>query len=502
MTTTELPAVRVRGLTKSFPGVTALRNVDLDIYKGEVHGLVGENGAGKSTLIKHLTGIYAADQGSIELFGRPLVHAGARAAQRAGIGVIYQERAILPELTAAANVFLARQETWGPFVNRRATVRRFHELADRLGVALDPDALAGSLSIAGQQLLEIMRAIEAEHRILIMDEPATSLGEAERERLYAVVAGLRKHGLSILFISHDLDDVLKLCDRVSVMRDGAMVATRQVRDWDKVALVSAMLGDVDLNQTVERQPPRANEELRIDGLFIAGVVSDVSFAVRSGEIFGLAGLVGAGRTEILRVLAGIDRPMSGHLFLRGRQMPWPRSVAAALRYGIALAPEDRKSQGIIPGLSGAENVTLSNLKSVSTCGMLSDARLRSEAAAVMARLAFDITRLGDPAEHLSGGNQQKLVIGKWLHRRPRVLLLDEPTQGIDVGAKAEIYKVVCDLANQGMAVILVSSEFEEIVAICDRVMVLGGGRDLGVLDRDRLSIQTIFDRLFHASLAR
>jgi ribose transport system ATP-binding protein len=501
MTTTELPAIRVRGLTKSFPGVAALRNVDVDIYQGEVHGLVGENGAGKSTLIKHLTGVYAAEQGSIELFGRPMAHADARAAQRAGIGVIYQERAILPELTAAANVFLGRQKTWGPFLDRRATVKRFHELADRLGVALDPDTPAGSLSVAGQQLLEIMRALEAEHRILIMDEPATSLGEVERERLYGIVDGLRKQGLSIVFISHDLDDVLRLCDRVSVMRDGAMVATRQVRDWDKAALVSTMLGDVDLNQSVARQAPRADEELRVEGLSIAGIVSDVSFTVRSGEIFGMAGLVGAGRTEILRVLAGIDQPLSGHLFLRGREAPWPRSVATALRHGIALAPEDRKSQGIIPGLSGAENVTLSNLESVSAGGIVSDTRLRSEAAAAMAGLAFDTTRLGEPAGQLSGGNQQKLVIGKWLHRRPRVLLLDEPTQGIDVGAKAEIYKVVSDLANQGMAVILVSSEFEEIVAICDRVLVLGGGRNLGVLDRDRLSIQAIFDRLFHASLA-
>jgi ABC-type sugar transport system ATPase subunit len=501
MTATEPPAIKIRGLTKSFPGVAALRAVDLDIDKSEVHGLVGENGAGKSTLIKHLTGVYAADQGSIEVFGRPLVHAGARASQRAGIGVIYQERAILPELTAAANVFLGGQETWGPFLNRRATVRRFHELAGRLGVTLDPDAPAGSLSIAGQQLLEIMRALQAEHRILIMDEPATSLGEAERLRLYGIVDGLRKHGLSIVFISHDLDDVLKLSDRVSVMRDGALVTTRPARDWDKAALVAAMLGDVDLTQSVVRQPPRAEEELRIDGLSIAGVVSDVSFEVRSGEIFGLAGLVGAGRTEILRVLAGIDRPTSGRLFLRGRDMPWPHNVAAALRSGIALAPEDRKSQGIIPGLSAAENVTLSSLKSASTFGVISAARLRNEAAGVMADLAFDVTRLGDRAEHLSGGNQQKLVIGKWLHRRPRVLLLDEPTQGIDVGAKAEIYKVVSDLANQGMAVILVSSEFEEIVAICDRVMVLGGGRNLGVLGRDSLSIQTIFDRLFHASLA-
>jgi rhamnose transport system ATP-binding protein len=501
MTTTNPPAIRIRGLTKSFPGVAALRGVDLDIYQSEVHGLVGENGAGKSTLIKHLTGLYAADSGSIQLFGRALENAHARTLQHASIGVIYQERAILPELTAAANVFLGKQKTWGPFLDHRATVRRFRELADRLGVALDPNARAGSLSVAGQQLLEIMRALEAEHRILIMDEPATSLGEAEREKLYGIVDGLRRQGLCIIFISHDLDDVLRLCDRVSVMRDGALVATRPAADWDKATLVAAMLGDVDLNQSITRGPPGADEQMRVDGLSIPGVVSDVSFAVRSGEIFGLAGLVGAGRTEILRVLAGIDRAFAGRLFVRGREIPWPRSVAAALSYGIALTPEDRKSQGIILRLSGAENVALADLGSVSTHGILSDRRLRREAAESMSALAFDTARLGDPAGNLSGGNQQKLVIGKWLHRKPRILLLDEPTQGIDVGAKAEIYKLVSELANHGMAVILVSSEFEEIVNICDRVLVLGGGRSLGVLERQQLSIKAIFDRLFHSDIA-
>jgi ABC-type sugar transport system ATPase subunit len=266
-------------------------------------------------------------------------------------------------------------------------------------------------------------------------------------------------------------------------------------------MVAAMLGNVDFNQSIARSPPTAAEELRVEALSIPGVIADVSFAVRSGEIFGLAGLVGAGRTEILRVLAGIDRPFAGRLFLRGREVPWPRGVAAAIGYGIALTPEDRKSQGIILGLSGAANVTLSNLASVSSGGIVSDTRLRREAAKAMAALAFDTARLGEPAGNLSGGNQQKLVIGKWLHRKPRILLLDEPTQGIDVGAKAEIYKVVSELANQGMTVILVSSEFEEIVTVCDRVLVLGGGRGLGVLEREKLSIQTIFDRLFHSGIA-
>jgi rhamnose transport system ATP-binding protein len=501
MKTDDPPAIRIRGLTKSFPGVAALRSVDLDVRQGEVHGLVGENGAGKSTLIKHLTGLYTPDEGSIELFGHPMENRDARALQQAGIGIIYQERSILPELTAAANVFLGWQKTWGPFISHRATTKRFRELADRLGVALDPDARAGSLSVAGQQLLEIMRALERDHRILIMDEPATSLGEPERERLYGVISDLRRQGLSIIFISHDLEDVLLLCDRVSVMRDGALVATRPAADWSEASLVAAMLGDVDLSRSITRSPPLADEEMRIESLSIASVVSDVSFTLRSGEIFGLAGLVGAGRTEILRALAGIDRPLAGRMFLGGSEVAWPRSVAAALGYGIALAPEDRKSQGLILGLSGETNVVLSNLKSVSVGGIISDRRLRHEATDVMAALAFDTARLGEPAGNLSGGNQQKLVIGKWLNRKPKILLLDEPTQGIDVGAKAEIYKVVSELANKGMAVILVSSEFEEIVNICDRALVLGGGRSLGVLGREQLSLAKIFDRLFHSGLA-
>ena len=500
MKTDKSPAIRIRGLTKSFPGVAALQSVDLDVYRGEIHGLVGENGAGKSTLIKHLTGFYTPDDGLIELFGQPLENDG-RALQQAGVGVMYQERSVLPELTAAANVFLGKQKTWGPFINPRATTKRFRELTDRLGVRLDPDARAGSLSVAGQQLLEIMRALEAQHRILIMDEPATSLGEAERERLYGIIDGLRRQKLSVIFISHDLDDVLRLCDRVSVMRDGALVVTRPATDWNKSSLIAAMLGDVDLNQKINRSPPGTDAVLQIENLSIPPLISNVSFTLRSGEIFGIAGLVGAGRTEILRALAGIDRPFAGQMFLRGREVAWPRSVAAALTHGIALAPEDRKTQGIVLGLSGAANVVLSNLETVSVCGLVSNRRLQRKSVEAMAALAFDTTRLEEPAGNLSGGNQQKLVIGKWLNCRPKILLLDEPTQGIDVGAKAEIYKVVSELANNGMAVILVSAEFEEIVGICDRVLVVGGGRSLGILERGQLSIGAIFDRLFHSNLA-
>ena len=347
-----------------------------------------------------------------------------------------------------------------------------------------------------------MRALEAQHRILIMDEPATSLGEAERERLYGIIDGLRRQKLSVIFISHDLDDVLRLCDRVSVMRDGALVVTRPATDWNKSSLIAAMLGDVDLNQKINRSPPGTDAVLQIENLSIPPLISNVSFTLRSGEIFGIAGLVGAGRTEILRALAGIDRPFAGqHVFARPRSRVAAQRSCAALTHGIALAPEDRKTQGIVLGLSGAANVVLSNLETVSVCGLVSNRRLQRKSVEAMAALAFDTTRLEEPAGNLSGGNQQKLVIGKWLNCRPKILLLDEPTQGIDVGAKAEIYKVVSELANNGMAVILVSAEFEEIVGICDRVLVVGGGRSLGILERGQLSIGAIFDRLFHSNLA-
>jgi ABC-type sugar transport system ATPase subunit len=494
-------AIRIRGITKSFGGAFALRGIDLDVWKAEVHGIVGENGAGKSTLIKHLTGVYAAESGSIELFGRPLERADTRSLRKAGVGVIYQERAILPDLTAAANVFLGKQRTWGPFVDRRETRRRFRELADRLGVSLDPDARAGSLSVAGKQVLEIMRAIEAKHSILIMDEPTTSLGAAERERLYEIVHTLRRQDISIVFISHDLEEVIQICDRISVMRDGALVATRPAADWSKTELVAAMLGDVDLKRSVSRNPPQGDELLRVEGLSLPGIVSDLSFELRVGEILGLAGLAGAGRTEILRSLAGVDRPSRGHLFIRGQRVKWPRTVAAALRVGIALTPEDRKTQGVILSLSAAANVTLPSLGSVSNFGIISEGHIRRQSERAMGALAFDTTRLGEPAATLSGGNQQKLVIGKWLNFKPKILLLDEPTQGIDVGAKAEIYQVVSGLANQGIGVILVSSEFEELVDVCDRVLLLGGGRSLGMLERDNLSIKQIFDRLFQIGVA-
>jgi ABC-type sugar transport system ATPase subunit len=486
------------GVSKFFPGVAALRGITVDILAGEIHGFVGENGAGKSTLIKIIAGVHRPDEGSVEIFGRRCEVADPRAHQLAGVSVLYQERSIVPDLSAAANVFLGQPKHWGPFISTRATRRRFRELSESLGARINLYSPAGLLSVANQQLLEIMRALEANHQILILDEPTTALGAPERERLYAIVDDLRRRGLAVIFISHDLDEVLKLCDRVTVMRDGELVATEAVGAWSKQGLIDAMLGGAELRRDVKRQAPSNVPALIVRGLSIPGVVEGVSFTLHKGEILGLAGLVGSGRTEILRVLAGVDRGVEGALEIDGRARRWPRNVGEALKLGVALAPEDRRQQGLVLGLSAAENVTLTNLGGTATAGFVSQRRLFAHASEIMRNLGFKLSRLNGPARTLSGGNQQKLVIGKWLYRRPNVLLLDEPTQGIDVGAKAEIFRVISELANRGTAIILVSSEFEEVVDLADRILVIGQGRVLGMLDRTNSSVKSILDLLFEA----
>jgi ABC-type sugar transport system ATPase subunit len=478
----------------SFPGVRALLGVDFDLRVGEVHGLVGENGAGKSTLVKIITGAYEADAGRVEEFGCKVRHGDPRARRRAGIAAIYQEPMMVPEMSAAANVFLGRPQRRGLFVSRSDTHRAFTQLTTRLRLTIDPDVRAGSLSMANQQMLEIMRALAADHRILIMDEPTASLGPAERERLYETIRGLRGAGVATVYVSHSLDDVLALCDRVSVMRDGELVATGLVQHWTKESLVTAMLG-----HAAWKPQPRtvADEEvLRVERLSVPGALEDISFTLRRGEILGLGGLVGSGRSELLRVLAGADANADGRLFVKGHERPWPRTVRRALGMGIALAPEERKSQGLVASLSGAANVSLTDMRTVASGPVLRDRRQLERAAAVMRPLGFDRGRLGEPAGSLSAGNQQKLVVGKWLHRRPEVLLMDEFARGMDIGAKAEMLAVITRLAAEGMSMIIVSSELEELVECADRVLVLAGGRLIGELGHADASVERILRLIF------
>ena len=499
-TATAPVALRARGIHKSFPGVRALSDVGFDVRAGEVHGIVGQNAAGKSTLVKILTGACDADAGTVEAFGRELSRGDPRASRRAGIAAIYQEPAIVPELSAAANVFLGRTPRRGPFVSRSAARRAFAELAARVGPPLDPDARAGSLSVANQQVLEIMRALAADHEILIMDEPTSALGPEERDRLYATIRGLRAAGVATVYVSHALDEVLALCDRVSVMRDGELVATEAAERWTKDRLVNAMLGRALLKPPPEPRTTAAEEVLRVERLSVPGAPEEISFRLRRGEIVGLAGLVGSGRTSLLRALAGADSCAVGRLVVRGRERPWPRSVRSALRSGIALAPEER-SQGLVASLSAAANVWLTDMAAVASGPMRRDRLRLRRAAETMGPLDFDVRRLREPAGAFSGGSQQKLVVGKWLHRRPAVLLMDEFVRGIDVGAKAQMLAVVTRLAARGMSIVVVSSELEELVDVADRVLVLARGRLIGELDGAEASVDRILRLVFDVEAA-
>jgi ABC-type sugar transport system ATPase subunit len=489
-------ALRARNVSKSFPGVRALSGVSFELQAGEVHGLVGANGAGKSTLIRILSGATVPDSGSIEVGGVPIDFDRPRQLRESGIGAIYQELTIVPQMSVMSNVFLGALPRRGPFTARREMRRRYEALAGRMGVGLAAGARAGSLSVAHQQMVEIMRAVQARRRVLIMDEPTAPLGPFERARLYELVARLKADGTAIVFISHDLDEVLQLCDRVSVMRDGQLVASDAAAGWTKQSLVTAMLGQVGAPPSRQAASAQRPELLRVEDLVLGDGAHGIGFSLREGEVLGIAGLVGAGRTELLRALAGADPVRQGRLSIGGRPHRWPRSVREALRLGIALAPEDRKQHGLVLSQPSLSNLVLSDLGAVATGPVIEAAARQRRGVDLAQQVGFNPHRLGAEARGLSGGNQQKLVIGKWLHRPPRVLLLDEPTRGIDIGAKQEIFRTIQGLADAGMAVILVSSDLEEVVEQADRVLVMARGRQIAQFDRAQASVERILNLIF------
>jgi ABC-type sugar transport system ATPase subunit len=479
-------AISLRKISKTFPGAIALDGIDLDINAGEIHGLVGENGAGKSTLLKILTGAHGPTLGTMEVFGEEVFFEKPLAARKAGITAVYQELTVIPAMSAAANVFLGQERRHGPVQDRRAERRRFRELSDLLGVRIDPNARADTLSIADQQSLEIMRGIESAARVLVLDEPTASLTLHEREALYGVMRNLASHGVTLVLISHDLDEVVALTDTITVLRDGRLVASRPTAEWTKAKLIAAMLGE-ELSMKVSHRRKAGEEVLRAEGVFVPGILTDVSFSVRQGEILGFAGLVGSGRTELFRALAGLDPQASGSIWIDGRQVRWPRSPQAARRLGIALAPEDRKSQGLVLGLPVYDNLNLTTLGRVASGGILMRSREMRRAQQLADRVRLRPPDVRRPARELSGGNQQKIVIGKWLDCAMRVLLVDEPTRGIDVGAKVEIFSLLDELASKGVAVVMVSSELEEVVENSDRVLALAGGRVIHEFDQPGLT---------------
>ncbi len=489
------PLLQFESVGKSFLGVEVLKAVSFDVGPGRVVGLVGENGAGKSTLMNLLGGNLRPDAGSMRFQGASYAPRHPRDARLAGIGFVHQELNLFPDLDLAENLFLADFPTRGPLIRRWELHGRAAALLQRVGLGLPPTTPVGRLSTGERQLLEIARALSFDAQLIILDEPTTSLSVPERERLFALVRQLRAEGRSLIYISHTLGEVLALADDVVVLRDGTVVGQGTAREFDPVRLVSLMVGR-ELKQLFPK--PQSNGQadgtpwLEVRGLGQPGVVQDISFTLRRGEVLGISGLMGSGRTELARILFGLDPHATGTVTLAGKPLTGPPKER--IRHGLALLTESRRDDGLCLEASVADNVALVTLgrHARSPLRLLSIAGLREALAKVRAAVRLQ-PRLTDqqPVQTLSGGNQQKVVLAKWLLAEPRVLLLDEPTRGIDVGAKAEIYQLIHELADRGAGVLVISSELEELTGLCDRLLVLNRGRITGEFSRDAFDSSAI-----------
>ncbi|WP_437650919.1 sugar ABC transporter ATP-binding protein [Sorangium sp. So ce362] len=485
------PLLEARGLTKRFPGVLALSDVHVALGRGEVLGIVGENGAGKSTLMKILAGVEAPDAGEMRLDGRPVALGSVREALSRGIALIHQELNLAENLDIAANIFLGREPRRGGFIDEGRMEREARAIMARVGLACSPRALVGGLSLGQRHLVEIAKALSANARVLIMDEPTSCLCPHEAEVLFHVVRELRAGGIGVVYISHRLGEVTALCDRVLVLRDGENAGELPRDEMSHDRIVRLMVGR-DLSQFYPHVPhPPGAPVLEVSGLRTSRHPERaLSFTVRAGEIVGVAGLLGAGRTSLLRTLFGVTPAAGGAVRVAGRAIT-PRTPRDAIAAGIGLVPEDRQQQGIILEMAIRANVSLPSLRRAQRYGVLDRADERRMSAAMIRELGVRTPCDVQPAQHLSGGNQQKVVIGKWLSMSPRVLLLDEPTRGIDVGAKHEIYQLMERLAASGMATLFVSSDMEEVMGMSDRALVMHEGRIAGELGRAGLSEEAI-----------
>jgi ribose transport system ATP-binding protein len=482
--------LHLEGLTKTFPAVRALSDVSLRIRPGEVHALLGENGAGKSTLLRTMSGVLKPDSGSIAVDGQVLILRSPMDARRAGIAMIHQELQQVPELTVAQNMFLGRPLTKGAlFVDRREQERRAAAALAPLDPAIQPDAPIKSLKVAQRQIVEIARALLENARLIAMDEPTSSLTPSEFERLADVIAGLARSGVSIIYVSHKMDEVFKVCSRATIMRDGQLVGEVDLHETTEAAVVSMMVGRV-LAVAQHRSSATSETTLAVRNLTSGTKVIDASFDLKRGEVLGIAGLIGAGRTELLRLIAGADKPTSGFVELNGRRISThgPRAAIAA---GIGLVPEERKRDGIVPQRSVVNNLALPSMARFAPRGLIRRRELRTTASAILSSINLRPFQLDRPIRLFSGGNQQKAIIARWIAANTQILLFDEPTRGIDIGAKAEIYGLIERLAAEGKSVIVVSSELPEILRLADRVLVMRQGRIAAELGRHELSEQAI-----------
>ncbi len=498
MSGSKTPVIELRGISKNFPGVKALSGVDFDIYPGELHALCGENGAGKSTLIKVMTGAHAPDEGQIFVNGEAVSFSNPQQALAKGIACIYQELSIVPQMDVANNLFLGNVFTKGKsgFLDKK---RLYHDSAEILSqyvkLDVDPHEIAGRLSVAQQQMVEIGRALTRNAKVIIMDEPTSSLSDKESETLFDLIRMLKADGIAIIYISHKLDEVMRLSDRITILRDGQKITTVNTADTTTEQLITNMLGR-ELSNMYNKQPAEIGQTvLEVHNLTRHGVFEDISFSVKSGEILGFFGLVGAGRTEIMRAIFGIDPYDSGEILLDGEKLRG-KSPVQAIRRGIGFATEDRKGEGLALRLSILANMTIVKLPQLSKLGVISRKKQRATADEYVESISIKTPSVSQLVGNLSGGNQQKVVVARWLMMQPKVLILDEPTRGIDVGSKSEIYSLIIRLAQQGVAVIIVSSEIEEILGVCDTVHVIHEGKLVDTLDAATSSTQDVLSSAF------
>lgn len=485
------PLIELVGITKQFDAIQALRGINLSLYAGEVHALVGENGAGKSTLVKILAGIYRPDAGDVKIGGEAVELRSPLHAQARGIAVVQQEPMLFPDLDVAENVFMGRhpRDRFGR-VDWKRMYREVDDLLASLDVSLSSHMPVQGLSVAEQQLVEIAKALSLQARVLVLDEPTAALSAHEVSELFAIVKQLRERGVAILFVSHRLEEVFAIADCLTVLRDGAHIMTAPTGEMSTGETIKHMVGRELSDLFPKREAEIGGVVLEVRGLTRPGVFADVSFELHRGEILGFAGLVGAGRTEVARVLFGIDRAESGEIYLKGRRVTI-RSPRQAMEHGIAYVPEDRHQQGLVMTFSIASNITLPILRQISRLGLVDPRREQQMAGEYSNRLRVRSTGVEQLVNALSGGNQQKVVLGKWLATDPSVLILDEPTRGIDVGAKAEVHRIISELAASGLAIILISSELPEVLAMADRVVVLHEGRVTGAFTRSEATQERV-----------
>ena len=490
MSAAKAPFLEMRGITKQFPGVLALNKVDLSVYPGKVLALVGENGAGKSTLMKVLSGVHKRDAGEILIDGKSVEITSPLASRQMGISIIYQELSVLNNMNVAENIFVGRERTKNGFVDKKQQHEEAKALLNRVGLNIDTHTITRRLSTAQKQMVEVAKALSFNSRLIIMDEPTSSLTDKETAMLMDIIRKLRDEGVAIVFISHRMNEIFEISDEIAVMRDGEMVQHMITADVDEQQVIAAMVGR-DVNDIFHKEEaPIGDVVLEVKNLSTKNFLKDISFNVRAGEIVGFAGLVGAGRSEVMRALFAVDPRESGEIYVNGKQVEI-KSTVDALNAGMGFVPEDRKEQGLILKQTIRANASLAALDSVANGWFIDKKREKNLSDEYVSKLKVKTPSIEQLIMNLSGGNQQKVVIAKWMATHPKVLILDEPTRGIDVGAKKEIHTLMSELAKQGVAIIMISSELPEVLGMADRIYVMHDGRIKGEIDRAEASQESI-----------